>query len=236
MTVESPAPEMYAMYSGGATLKEVAAVFGVSSTHVRDIFRSAGLPLRTAAESNVRFTDDELIAFLRQAAAATSGALTVNSYTEYAKNIRTAEGRRWPTYPMYRRFGLWAQALQAADLEVPQPPKVDPRVSEMRDMHAKGATYKEIAARFGISGPRVSQILGRTGVPARPNRRKRYTDDELLAFLQEAAASISGPLTVRAYSEYAKGRQTDDGRHWPSYMTSIERFGTWRKALAKVGL
>jgi hypothetical protein len=77
-----------------------------------------------------------------------------------------------------------------------------------------------------------------------PERRRlqratspRYPTEELIVFLQEAGAtSVQAVLTTVAYTKYAKGRQTDDGRPWPSDQTYVNRFGSWRGALLEAGL
>jgi hypothetical protein len=67
-------------------------------------------------------------------------------------------------------------------------------------------------------------------------RPQMYPTSELIAFLQEAGAAVSGRLTTGAYAKYAKGRRTDDGRPWPSFQTHAKRFGTWSKAVARAKL
>ncbi len=44
--------EMHALYEGGATLGEVADQFGVSRERVRQLFRNAGLPTRSVADTH----------------------------------------------------------------------------------------------------------------------------------------------------------------------------------------
>lgn len=63
-----------------------------------------------------------------------------------------------------------------------------------------------------------------------------YSIEQLLSFLQKAAAATSEPLSVTVYRRYAALREADDGRHWPSEHTYVKRFGSWRRALVQAGL
>jgi transposase len=96
------------------------------------------------------------------------------------------------------------------------------------------ATELEIAQRTvrSVLNERLSrsQYRALTQNPA----KRTYTDDELIAFLREAAHDKT--LSMKAYTDFARDRRTADGRRWPTYQTHYKRFGSWRDALIKAGL
>ena len=71
-------------------------------------------------------------------------------------------------------------------------------------------------------------------VPAKA--RRRYSDEELIAFLREAGAALGGTLSANAYDAFARGRRTSDGRRWPTKQTAWNRFGSWCGAVQAAGL
>jgi hypothetical protein len=66
--------------------------------------------------------------------------------------------------------------------------------------------------------------------------RRRYSDEELIAFLREASAALGGTLSGKAYDAFARWRRTSDGRPWPTKQTAWKRFGSWRGAVQAAGL
>ncbi|HEY1457235.1 MAG TPA: sigma factor-like helix-turn-helix DNA-binding protein [Solirubrobacteraceae bacterium] len=63
------------------------------------------------------YSDQELIAFLREASAAGPTVMTALAYGDYARSRRTADGRPWPTHQTHhKRFGSWRGALMQAGL------------------------------------------------------------------------------------------------------------------------
>jgi Homing endonuclease associated repeat len=78
----------------------------------------------------------------------------------------------------------------------------------------------------------VSEYRGIT----RKQQQKRYSDEQLLMSLREAAAAIGGVLTGPDYDRFSYGSRAPNGRPWPSKQTSISRFGSWRAALLAAGL
>jgi hypothetical protein len=82
-------------------------------------------------------------------------------------------------------------------------------------------------------------VSGRRGpapgtVPACAKRR--YSDEDLTAFLREAGTAAGGRLSGSAYGAFARGRRTADGRPWPTEQTAANRFGSWRAAVQAAGL
>jgi hypothetical protein len=98
----------------------------------------------------------------------------------------------------------------------------------------------EIARRLSVPRLLVKEVVEANFSESQRRKRKmtpqRYSDDELIAFLQGASASLGGVLTTKAYSAYARRRRTRDGRQWPTHQTHFKRFGSWRAALHAAGL
>ena len=66
--------------------------------------------------------------------------------------------------------------------------------------------------------------------------KPKYSDEELIEFLQIASRTLGGVLTTAAYTSFARARKTSDGRNWPTHQTHFNRFGSWRLALEAAGL
>lgn len=64
---------------------------------------------------------------------------------------------------------------------------------------------------------------------------RRWSDDELIGFLQEASQAVGGVLTCGDYNDYARSRSTRK-KPWPTHQTIFKRFGSWREALSRAGL
>jgi hypothetical protein len=130
---------MYKQYLEGATLEEVDADHGgITRERVRQLFNKAGLDRRRPGSGRTRqagtralrveavptrpapkrYSDQELIDFLRKAAHGHDGPLTLARYGKLARRW----GRRWPTADTYRaRFGSWRRALETAGVPVRSP-------------------------------------------------------------------------------------------------------------------
>jgi hypothetical protein len=64
-----------------------------------------------------KYSDEELIEFLRIASRTLGGVLTTAAYTSFASARETSDGRNWPTHQTHsNRFGSWRLALEAAGL------------------------------------------------------------------------------------------------------------------------
>jgi hypothetical protein len=65
-----------------------------------------------------RYSDEELIGFLREASAVLGTTVRGVAYDELARTRRTPDGRQWPTRQTSAlRFGSWRDALLAAGLD-----------------------------------------------------------------------------------------------------------------------
>jgi len=83
----------------------------------------------------------------------------------------------------------------------------------------------------------VDARLPEAGVLRRRPRRRapRYTDDELVSSLRQAALELPSPLGYHAYRIWAAAGD-HDGRPRPGPQVAQLRFGGWRLALAGAGL
>lgn len=136
--------EMHALYQAGGSLRAVGAEFGVSAERVRQLFRENGLGTRSRNEGKAllkrqrekrkddkvrktsrqpsawiskRYTDDELLAVLRETSEALGGVLTTHAYNEYAEGRTFIDGRPWPSHQThFHRFGSWRKSLLSAGL------------------------------------------------------------------------------------------------------------------------
>jgi hypothetical protein len=105
-------------------IDEVATRLGVARTVVKAVVETsfpAGQRRRKKAVRQ-KYSDDELLGFLRQASERLGGVVTTQAYNGYAKARRTRDGRPWPTQQThFKRFGSWRAALAAAGLAANPP-------------------------------------------------------------------------------------------------------------------
>jgi len=98
-----------------------------------------------------------------------------------------------------------------------------------------------VARRLGLREQHVRRLvderLPEAGVLRRRPRHRppRYTDEELIRALAEAALDLPSPMGYHAYRTWAAGKERD-GRPWPGPQVAQLRFGSWRRALARAGL
>jgi Homing endonuclease associated repeat len=152
------------------------------------------------------------------------------------------------------RFGLTRERVRQVFQEAGLPTRSIAETLSLRRERAVHERSEEICAAYStrrdvgevaraLDLPRVvvKEVVERHFPPPERRRRPRaatpkYPTEEMIAFLRQASAAASLPLTTGRYSRYAEGRQTDDGRSWPSTHTYVKRFGSWRKALVRAGL
>jgi hypothetical protein len=95
----------------------------LSKVAVREIPLKTQIPLhqyRTLRRKPApkRYSDQELLGFLRKAGAARRGTLSLVFYDDFANGRYTADRRRWPTHQTHcKRFGSWSKALHAAGMQ-----------------------------------------------------------------------------------------------------------------------
>ncbi len=113
----------------------------------------------------------------------------------------------------------------------------DEIVAAFVELHSDAA----VARRLGLREQHVHRLidarLPEAGVLRRRPRRRppRYTDDELLVSLREAALELPSPMGYHAYRIWA-GQRERDGHPCPGPQVAQLRFGSWRRALVRAGL
>jgi hypothetical protein len=126
------------------------------------------------------------------------------------------------------------------------------RAGEIIEVFRRTKDVAVVAGELEISRPTIVEVLsaelppreraamsskpGRAPATAAPWVKRRYSNEELIAFLREAGAAVGGTLSRKAYDAFARGRRTSDGRPWPTQQTAGKRFGSWRCALQAAGL
>jgi hypothetical protein len=225
--VAHPVEEMYALYERGATLKEVAEQFGIPGLRLGQIFRDAGLKIRSPGRRVVAHPVEEMYALYEQGASlqevgdgfGISGqrlgeifgdaGLKTRSLAESAM-VKAVLGRERAEEVVESFYRLKDVRLVALELEI-----------------ARGTVRS-------VLGERLSQGEYRT--IARKPAKKTYSDEELLGFLREASAGRENALSAVSYDAFGRDRRTADGRPWPTQQTHCGRFGSWRNALLKAGV
>jgi hypothetical protein len=117
------------------------------------------------------------------------------------------------------------------------------RGEEIRKTFFQTRDIPETARQLGLSDALIQRAVGElvpdfkvlTRVP--PNQAKKYSTDELLAALREAAEAAPGILSTNYYDAFLASHPTlPDGRPRPGKQTMAHRFGTWRDALLRAEL
>ena len=124
-------------------------------------------------------------------------------------------------------------ALQRARQSRQRANRITDRFRDLRDVDA-------VAHELQLPKTLVAEVVyGAFTAPKRrkPTRaRKKYSDEELIRFLQGASTALGGVLTAQGYTDYARAHETQDGRPWPTHQTHALRFGSWREAVKAAGL
>jgi hypothetical protein len=94
------------------------------------------------------FSDEELIACLREAATVADGRLSIESYTRYAADRRLGDGRPWPSHQTaLLRFGSWRAAVEEAGL--PPPASAPRRLARRFDVERCVDAFVDVARALG---------------------------------------------------------------------------------------
>jgi hypothetical protein len=117
------------------------------------------------------------------------------------------------------------------------------RAEDIRKTFLQTRDIGETAGQLGLSVPLVRRALEElvpdfevlTRVPR--NRSKRYSVDDIVATLREAADAVPGNLARIGYDSFVEAHpRLPDGRPRPGWQTMTLRFGSWRGALERAGL
>jgi hypothetical protein len=124
--------EICAAFAESKDIAEVSRRLKIGPRVVREVVEnhfSEAERRRPAAAPQV-YSDEELIAFLREADEHTSSGLSIATYREYANGRRTVDGRPWPGYQTHANRlgdGSWRVALESAGLKPVRPSSPGPR-------------------------------------------------------------------------------------------------------------
>jgi hypothetical protein len=241
--------QMHSVYVTGLTLEQVGKLFGLTRERVRQIFREAGLSIRSTSETRalrskhlIEGCGEEIkAAFLvshnvEQVAHRFGLPITVTKVFIKTQFPHTWERRPpkppEPKYPTEEILELLREAADAVGGDLREPSYR--RYAEGRSI-ADGRSWPSastINARFGSwSRALIAAGLKPLGTLSSKSRRK-FSDDDCFAAIRAAAEALGGPPTVGAYREFA--RKSQGG--YPSEMTIRVRFGAWRDVLVRAGL
>jgi AraC-like DNA-binding protein len=231
--VSYPIEEMYALYQRGATLKQVGEKFGLSGNRVSQLFKEAGLEVRSRGRASgvVSRRIEEMHALYQQGATLEEIAEEFEITRERVRQLFKAAGLKTRSTAQAGQLKREATRLCMED-----------RKDEIVDTFRRVKDPQLVAQELDIPITTVTTVL-REHLPAYEYRsikqkpyKKKYSDQELIGFLQTAGAAVAGVLTVTRYNEFAKENRTADGRRWPTNQTYHHRFDSWRNALLAAGL
>ncbi len=124
--IDRAAPRVIELHSSGHEVNQIADELGISKSAVERVVREDELS-RLTKESERRarmgrgatkiYSNDEMLACLREASDSLGGILSTGAYREFARQRTFEDGRAWPgPQSIFGRFGSWVDALQAAGL------------------------------------------------------------------------------------------------------------------------
>jgi hypothetical protein len=241
--------QMHSVYVTGLTLEQVGKLFGLTRERVRQIFREAGLTIRTTSETRalrskhlIEGCGEEIkAAFLvshNVEQVAHRFGLPIAVTKDY---IKTEFPHSWerrapkppdPKYPTEEILDLLREAAAAVGGELREPSYR--RYAEGRSI-ADGRPWPSastVNARFG-SWSRGLVAAGLKPPRSRSSKsRRKFSDSDCLEAIRAAAEKLGEPPTVGAYREFARR----SAGSYPSQMTLRLRLGPWHEALARAGL
>jgi transposase len=125
--VNDRSAEICAAFEKTKDIDEVAHRLKISRTVVKEVIlhRFSESERRRPRKVRPTYSNEELIAFLREADAQADKPLSIAAYSEYAAARRTPDGRSWPTHQTItkRLGGTWRAAAQAAGIAMSRPPR-----------------------------------------------------------------------------------------------------------------
>jgi AraC-like DNA-binding protein len=216
--------QMYEHYKRGATLAEVAKEFGVSPSRVGQLFAQAGLKTRQATEHPIT----EMYECYKHGATLAEVGEEFQMTGKQTFAIFKAAGLQ--TRSLIETLQLKSQADYGRAEEIVEAfRKLDDRQLVADELDIPLSTVTTVLKELMPAGEYHARIIA-------GKRSSRFSDEELFGFLRYANSTLGGVLSAKNYGDFARNRDTADGRHWPTKETHIRRFGTWRKAVLAAGL
>lgn len=104
------------------------------------------------------------------------------------------------------------------------------RDAEIVARNSAGQTMADLARQFGLSAPRIGQIVARARTGNSASGRQRFSDADLAEAIRTAAARTGRVPTARDYRAISREAEL------PSVQTIQNRFGGWVAALRAAGM
>jgi hypothetical protein len=240
--------QMHAAYVTGLTLQQVGKLFGLTRERVRQVFREAGLSIRSTKETRALRSKH----LLEGCGEEVKAAFLISHDVERVAHrfglpisvaqdfIKTQFPHSWerrppkppdPKYPSEEILELLRAAAEAVGGVLREASYR--RYAEGRSI-ADGRPWPSnatIVARFGSwSRALIAAGLEPLG-PLSSESRRKFSDDDCIAAMQAAAEQLGEPPTVAAYQEFAR----ESGGAYPSEATVRQRFGNWYEVLGRAG-
>jgi transposase-like protein len=230
-----PVGEMYETYQGGAAMDEVARQFGVSKPTISKLFKAAGLKARPTNFPAADYPVQEMYALYQRGATFDEVGQRFGLTRESIRQIFNRAGLKTRTPNEVRR--LMRQNARDRAEEI-----VRERGEEIVESFLRLKDLRLVASELEIAQQTVRSVLNERlsrsqyrAITQKPAKRT-YTDEQLIAFLREASADHSKPLSIKSYEKFVDNQQAVDGQRCPTHQTHQNRFGSWRNALLKAGL
>jgi len=242
------AQEMYALYSSGATLEEIAYHFGVSRERVRQIFHDAGLSTRSPAEAGamrrarqIREMSDEICAafseskdiddVVRQVDVPRSVITTVvdTHFSQAQRRRRKAMPRKYSNNEL---INCLKQASAALGGVITTAEYTEFARSQRFSDGRPWPTHQTHFKRFGSWRNALAAAELRSNPPSAISGQMLFEQVHCIDALRAVERDLGKVPTA---AEYA-GAARDSRGALPSLATVRNRCGTWNDALSKAGI
>jgi plasmid maintenance system antidote protein VapI len=115
------------------------------------------------------------------------------------------------------------------------------RAEEIVSAFRRSRDAEQVARKLAVPRNVVNEVLNEQLTLSErraswKSPKQRFSDAELIEFVQIASRELGGILSATEYTAFARERHTSDGRPWATHQTHFHRFGSWRNALQAAGL
>lgn len=205
--------EMHELHQAGATFEAVGKRFGISKGQVSKLFKAAGLQARPnrgdpqLAKQRV----EDMYKLYREGATleevgAHHGGITRERVRQLFNNAGLQKRTRAKAHHLRSEANNKAVALylEAHRENIVRTFRGTRNIEAISEEHDLSKTEVMKALKEALPPHEYRALRYRP-------QSKRYTDDELIGFLQAAGAACGEPLTVTSYEGFASDRHTTDG-------------------------